>query len=456
MVGSAAAATGDEEAGAAGGDPQPSTRSLRGLDAINVLMADVRDGVGPYLAVFLKGGEHWDSGAIGIAMAASSIAAAIFQVPAGLLVDATRWKRLLIAVSGLMIGAGCLLIVLFPKFLAVIAAQAMLGAASAIIPPAIAAVSLGLVGRRLLDARVSRNESFNHGGNLIAAVLAGALGTWFGYHWIFYLVCAFAASSAAVVTLINPKEIDHERARGGEDPANKCDPVAVRDLLKRRDLLIFLASVVLFHFGNAAMLPMAGQVLAQAHPGSDTIALSACIIAAQFVMVGVAWAVGRASARGVGRKAIFLVALAVLPVRGVLFTLTDSPYGVVGIQLLDGVAAGIFGVISVLIASDLTRGTGRFNFAQGLMALSVGIGATLSNATAGYVVQWFGFTTGFLYLAVIACAGLAFFALLMPETGNGRAGRPDGSQAGSGQAGDGQAGDGQARRDEAGSKAAAA
>ena len=398
-------------------DPAPpSVRSLRGLDGINVLMADVRDGVGPYLAVFLKGSEHWDAGAIGIAMAASSVAAAVFQVPAGLLVDGTRSKRLLIAASGLTVAAGCLLIVLFPRFFAVVAAQAMLGAASAVIPPAIAAISLGLVGRHLLDGRVSRNESFNHAGNLLAAVLAGALGTYLGYHWIFYLVCAFALASAAVVTLINPAEIDHDRARGGEDPANNCEPVPIRNVLRRRDLRVFLASVVLFHFGNAAMLPMAGQVLAQTHPGSDAAALSACIIAAQFVMVGVAWAVGQVSAKGVGRKTIFLVATAVLPVRGVLFTLTDSPYAVVGIQLLDGVAAGIFGVVSVLIASDLMRGTGRFNFAQGLMALSVGVGATLSNATAGYVVQWFGFTAGFLYLAAIAGCGLAFFVAFMPET----------------------------------------
>jgi predicted MFS family arabinose efflux permease len=407
------------EAGAAPHDKsegQPSTRSLRGLDGINFLMADVRDGVGPYLSVFLKGGEHWDSGAIGIAMAASSIAAALCQVPAGLLVDGTRAKRLLIAASGLIVGVGCLLIVLFPHFLTVVAAQAMLGAASAVIPPAIAALSLGLVGRRLLDARISRNESFNHGGNFVAAALAGVLGQYVGYHWIFYLVCAFAVASAGIVTLIKPTEIDHERARGGEDPNNKCEPIAFRDLLKRRDLQIFLASVVLFHFGNAAMLPMAGQVLAIAHPGEDTIALSACIIAAQLVMVGVAWAVGRASARGVGRKTIFLVALAVLPVRGVLFSFTTSPYGVVAIQLLDGVAAGIFGVISVLIASDLMRGTGRFNLAQGLTALSVGIGAGLSNATAGYVVQGFGYATGFLYLAGIALCALVFFALFMPET----------------------------------------
>ena len=395
---------------------QPSVRSLRGLDGINFLRADVRDGVGPYLSVFLKGGEHWDSGAIGVAMAASSIAAAVCQIPAGLLVDSTRRKRLLIAASGLMVGLGCLLIVIFPQFIMVIAAQMLLGAASAVIPPAIASLSLGLVARRLLDGRISRNESFNHGGNFMAAGLAGLLGQRFGYHWIFYLVCAFAVASACIVTLVNPAEIDHERARGADDHDGAIEPVRFRDLLRRRDLLIFLASVVLFHFGNAAMLPMAGQVLALTHPGEDTIALSACIIAAQFVMIGIAWAVGRASARGFGRKTIFLVALAVLPVRGVLFSFTTSPYGVVAIQLLDGVAAGIFGVISVLIAADLMRGTGRFNVAQGMTALAVGVGASLSNATSGFVVQWFGYAAGFLYLAAIAGCALAFFALLMPET----------------------------------------
>ena len=379
-------------------------------------MADVRDGVGPFLAVFLKASRHWDPGAIGLAMGASSIAAALCQVPAGLLVDGTRAKRALIAGSGLLVGTGCLLIVLFPRFWTVIAAQALLGSASAVIPPAIAALSLGLVGRRLLDGRISRNEGFNHAGNLTTAVLAGGLGHYLGTNWIFYLVCAFALASAAIVTLIDPKAIDHEQARGGEDPSHKGEPIPFRDLLKRRDLRIFLASVVLFHFGNAAMLPMAGQVLARTHPGSDTVALSACIIAAQFVMVGVAWGVGQASARGIGRKPIFLVALAVLPIRGLLFSVSTSPYAVVGIQLLDGVAAGIFGVISVLIAADLMRGTGRFNLAQGLTALAVGVGATLSNVTAGFIVQWVGYAGGFLYLAAVAGCALVFFMLLMPET----------------------------------------
>jgi predicted MFS family arabinose efflux permease len=403
-------------------DMNPSLRSLRGLDGLNLLLADVRDGLGPYLAIFLKGEQHWPSGAIGIAMAASSIAAAISQVPAGLLVDSLRFKRLLVALSGLLVASGCLLIAFHPQLATVVAAQVMLGAASTIIPPALAALSLGLVGHERLDARICRNEGFNHGGNFVAAGMAGSLGYTFGYDWIFYLICFFALASAAVVNLMNPAEINHELARGGEDRSagsgNK-EPLAFGELLKRRHLVIFLVSVILFHFGNAAMLPMAGQVLAQAHPGSDTIALSACIIAAQLVMVGVAWGVGRAMTAGIGRKPIFLIALTILPVRGILFSFTANPYGVVMIQLLDGVAAGIFGVIAIVIASDLMRGTGRFNLAQGLVALCVGVGAAFSNLISGFIIQWYGYPAGFLSLTAVAVAAFAFFALFMPETRSG-------------------------------------
>ncbi len=299
---------------------RPSRSSILGLDALTFLMADVRDGIGPYLSVFLKGGLHWQSGEIGIAMAASSITAAICQIPAGLLVDSVRAKRLLVVISGLMVGLGCLLVVSVPKVVVVVSAQATLGAASAIIPPALAALSLGIVGRKLFPARVSRNESFNHGGNFAAAILAGTIGQRFGYQWIFYLVCLFALGSAAAVSLIRPQEIDHAVARGGDDQdsteaakTNEARTIPIPDLFKRREFMIFLVSVVLVHFGNAAMLPMAGQVLAKTHPGADIISLSACIIAAQLVMIGVAATVGWAMRKGVGRKTIFLVAFVILP-----------------------------------------------------------------------------------------------------------------------------------------------
>jgi MFS family permease len=69
------------------------------------------------------------------------------------------------------------------------------------------------------------------------------------------------------------------------------------------------------------------------------------------------------------------------------------------------------------------RGTGRFNLAQGLVAPCVGVGAGLSNFTSGFVVQGLGYPAGFLFLAAIAVAALAFFAVLMPETREAREGK---------------------------------
>jgi predicted MFS family arabinose efflux permease len=397
----------------------PSVRSLRGLDALNFLMADVRDGIGPFLAVFLKGSQHWSSGDIGLVMGAGGIAAALSQIPAGLLVDSVRAKRFLVAMSGCIVATGCLLIARYPALPVILATQTALAVASAIIAPCLAALSLGVVGHRLLPGRISRNEGFNHAGNFTAAILAGTLGQYAGMAWLFYLVCVFAAASALSVMFIKPSEIDRELARGGEamqTDEGKKRPTPLRDLCRRRDLMTFLASVVLFHFGNAAMLPLAGQRIARSAPGMDVIGLGACMIAAQLVMVAVAAGVGRAVCAGVGRRKIFLVALAVLPVRGLLFALTDNPYAVVGIQLLDGVSAGIFGVLATVIASDLMRGTGRFNLAQGATSLAVGIGAGLSNVTSGFVVDTFGFAAGFLALATVAVAAFVVFAVFMPET----------------------------------------
>ena len=399
---------------------QPSGRSLRALEWLNFLMADVQNGLGPYLAVFLKGAHNWNAGDIGIAMAVSNIAGAAAQIPAGMLVDALRIKRLLIAAAALVTVAGCIAIAILPELSRVVGAQIAIGIASAVLPPALAALCLGLVGHRRMPEQLSRNQAFSHAGAFSAAILIGAGGHVWGYNWIFYLLCAFAAGMVGAVFSIRARDIDHHVARGSNDnpPGTpQKQPISLRDLLSYRDLRVFLGSVILFHFGNAAMLPMAGQVLARTHPGTDTIALSACIVSAQLVMTGIALIVGWALKAGYGHKTIFLLMLAVLPIRGVLFAMfTANPWLVVIIQMLDGVAAGIFSVIPVIIADDLMRGTGRFNLALGLVALSVGIGASLSNLTAGFIVQWFGYPAGFLYLAAIAICGLVFCAAFMPET----------------------------------------
>jgi MFS family permease len=143
--------------------------------------------------------------------------------------------------------------------------------------------------------------------------------------------------------------------------------------------------------------------------------MSACIIAAQFVMIPVAFLTGRL-ADSWGRKPLFLIAFGVLTLRGVLYTLGKGAFYLLAVQSLDGVGAAIFGVLWVVIISDLAKGTGRFNVLQGVIQAALGLGAFLSNFVFGFVVKSLGYNVGFLGLAGIAFAGMLFFGLLMPET----------------------------------------
>lgn len=403
------------------GEPRnPSRASLWALDALNVFLADVRDGLGPYLAIYLTSRRHWEPSRVGVAMAAMLAGTVVAQTPAGALVDRVRWKRAAVALASLAVAAGCLLMIAVPTFPVVVAAQAGVGAAAAAFAPAIAALSLGVVGHDRLAARTGRNEAFNHAGNVAAAATAGAAAYALGDWAIFVLVAAMAAASAGTVMMIRERDIDHDLARGVEAGQGGDGVERASALFRDRRLMAFAAAAVLFHLANAAMLPLVGEKLTHGvHRGSSAL-MSACIIAAQVVMVPVALAASR-HAETWGRKPVFLVGLAVLPVRGLLYTLTTNPYLLVAIQLLDGIGAGIFGVVSVLVVADLTRGTGRFNLAQGALATATGVGAALSNLLAGFVVQEAGFDAGFLTLAALAAAGLAFYALAVPETRPGRA-----------------------------------
>ena len=172
---------------------------------------------------------------------------------------------------------------------------------------------------------------------------------------------------------------------------------------------------MLFHLANAALLPLVGQKLAAAYPKEATAMMSACIIAAQLVMLPIALLVGR-TADSWGRKPLFLVGFAVLPVRAVLYTLSDNSFWLIGVQLLDGVGAGIFGALTPLVIADIMRGTGRYNLAQGAVATAQGIGASLSGLFAGVIVDHFGYAATFLTLGAVAAIALIVFAAGMRET----------------------------------------
>jgi predicted MFS family arabinose efflux permease len=395
-----------------------SRRTLLGLDWLNFLLADVQTGVGPFLAIYLVG-YKWDEERVGLALTVGGIAGILMQTPAGALVDFLRSKRALVGAAVTALAAGALLIALFPSFWPVMGAQVLIGGTSSVFLPAICAMSLGIVGRAAFDTRQGRNQTFNSAGNVIAAVSMGLLGYFVSNRSIFFFVAVFAVPTILTLLLIRPAEIDYDLARGATDGEKGGKVESVEVLFWERPLVLFLGCAVMFHFANAAMLPLLGEMLAKGQGRSSMMFMSACVVTTQFVITLIASWSGRTAGTW-GRKPLLLIAFGVLPIRGVLYTLTSNTGLLVAIQIMDGVGAGIFGVVSVLVIADLTRGTGRFNLTLGAITTAVGIGAALSQVIAGSIVHHVGFRAGFLFLAGVAAAAFAILYFFMPETHNTR------------------------------------
>jgi MFS family permease len=384
------------------------------LDWLNFFLADVQTGVGPFLAIYLAG-YGWNEERVGLALTVGGVAGILAQTPAGALVDQVHHKRTLIAAGIGALALGALLIAFVPTFWSVMSAQVLIGGTSSIFGPAICAISLGIVGHHLFDARQGRNQSFNSAGNVVAAVSMGVLGYFVSNRSIFFFVAVCTLPTLFALRRIRPDEIDYERARGAKKDAVDGKPVGAAVLLKERPLIIFLICAVMFHFANAAMLPLLGEMLAKGHGRSSMMFMSACVVTTQFVITIIAAWSGR-KAGSWGRKPLLLIAFGVLPIRAVLYTLTSNTVALVAVQILDGVGAGIFGVVSVLVISDLTQGSGRFNITLGAIGTAVGIGAALSQTIAGTIVHHFSFDAGFLFLAAIAATAFSILYLFMPET----------------------------------------
>jgi MFS family permease len=340
------------------------------------------------------------------------------QTPIGAAIDETRAKRGAIVLALGVLGIGAVIIFALPSFWPVLIANGLMAIVGDVFGPSVAALTLGIYARTQLARRMGRNSAFDHAGNVAIAVVAGAVGYAFSQRAVFLLVPVFAVLAAVAVLSIPADAIDHDRARDSDGKAGMAGSTAAAGygiLFKSRPLVIFGLCTMLFHFANAPLLPLVGQKLAAAFPKEATAMMSTCIIAAQLVMLPIALLVGR-TADSWGRKPLFLVGIAILPIRAALYTLSDNSFWLIGVQLLDGVGAGIFGALTPLVIADIMRGTGRYNLAQGAIGTMQGIGASLSGLAAGLVVDHFGYSAAFLTSGTGALMALIVFALGMPET----------------------------------------
>lgn len=392
-----------------------SRTSQRGLDWFTFFVADIQTGFGPYLAVYLTT-QKWNQADIGLLLAFGSIVGLMSQPPGGWVVDRAASKCRAAAVAVVGVGVSAFLIAVLPTFLGMVTASLAHVASSAVLGPAIAAISLGLVGHAAMGPRLGRNTRFAAIGTGLAAAVMGAVGYLISPQAVFFATAALAIPAVLALTAIREDEIDPIGADGGLDMA-RLDSGAgsVLGLLRKRAFTAFALCIFLFQAANAAMLPLVGSEMTLRSTQWASVLIAACIVVPQLVAATIAPSIGRL-AESLGRRPILLAGFAVLPLRTALLAVSRDPVSILVVQALDGLSGAALGVLVPLVLADISRGTGRFNLAQGILACATGIGAAASTVVAGHLATRFG--TGAAFLGLAAAAACAFLTVLiaMQET----------------------------------------
>jgi MFS family permease len=395
--------------------PSPSLTSRRALDWFVFFLADVQTGFGAFVSVYLTA-QKWTQTDIGLVLTAGAFVGLVGQIPGGAIVDAARSERGVAAAAVALVGISAFALAVSPIFVVVFASRILQAGASCILGPAIAAISLGLVGHKRISARLGRNAAFASVGSGLAAAGMGACAYYISDRAAFILAASMAVPALFALFHIRTNEIDPTRAHGGVAKPEQRNAIAgLLSLFEIRPLLIFAGCMALFQLANAAMLPLAASMMTLRSSKFATILVATSIVAPQLIVAVLSPWVGR-KAELWGRRPLLVLCFAALAVRGLLFAFLINPYLLMAAQLLDGVSGAALAVLVPLTIADVSGKTGRFNLAQGAVGCAVGIGASISTTLTGYVSDRFDSPTAFLMMAGFGLLGLAAVWLAMPET----------------------------------------
>jgi MFS family permease len=392
---------------------KPSKRSASALNWLNFFAADISDGVGPFLAVYLASNLHWQAGDIGMAISATTLAMVVGQAPAGYIIDHTRQKRLPIIVASLVVGLTALLWPSLRSLPLILGCQVLIGLAASFYMPTLVALANSIAQKGQFDRTISQNQSFNHAGNVASAVFTGVVARFTNNAGIFYCMMGLAICCTLSALSIAQKDVIQSQAPT-VNPEHDQQKSFWQEIIKNKAFLMFLLLTIIFYFSNGAMLPLVGQEIAQAKPKDSTLYLAACIVIAQLMMIPTVYVCGKQA--GKGRKKLLMVAFMLLATRGILYTFTNNVFHLLAFQVLDGMAAGTFSVVAIMVVNDLLGTSALASFAQGMLAAALSLGSTLSNLAAGFIVDAAGFTMGFWFLSALALGALLLLWKAMPET----------------------------------------
>jgi MFS family permease len=352
-------------------------------------------------------------------LSAGTIAGLIAHIPGGALVDVVPWKRALAALGITMIAVSALIYALVPTFTMVFIAEILHGVTGGIVTPAIAAISLGLVGRGAMSMRTGRNYRFDAAGNALTAGAMGVAGQYLAKSAIFFGAAALCVPALIALGFIRADEIDYSRARNAGVGKNAVKFTPLFDLGKNLKLYLFAACIFLFQFADASVLPVVSQELAHNQNQPASLQTAGLIIVPQLIAALLSPWIGYHSER-FGRKPLLLIGFGAEIVRALLFArYSEYPMLIAG-QILGGISAATVTVLTVLVVMDLTTGTGRFNLVQGFVGTVIAIAASFSTGATGFIFDQLGHWQGFLILAAAATAATGLLWIGMPETKPGK------------------------------------
>jgi MFS family permease len=382
----------------------------RGLDYLNLFVANIQTGFGPFIAVYLAT-QGWTQSSIGLALSLGTLTAMASQVPAGALVDAMRRKSLAATLSILVFAGSALIFATRPVPLFVYLAEILHGFSSCALGPAIAAMSLMVAGRMTLSVRLGRNVRYASIGNGLGAALMGVCGYYISNQAVFILTAALTIPALAALVPLSRFENRSHQFKVMEVQSRR----RILDVVSNPVILIFALAALLFTLSNAAMLPIASVALTKRAGGIANLLIAACVVLPQVIVALLSPHIGRL-AETRGRRVALILGFIMLPLRGLLFAFVTSPPLIVLVQALDGVAGASFGIMVPLIAADVAGRSGHFNLTLGFIGFAIGIGATLGTTIAGLIADHFGDQVAFACLAAVGAAATALVSLAMPET----------------------------------------
>jgi MFS family permease len=229
-------------------------------------------------------------------------------------------------------------------------------------------------------------------------------------------IAAFLCIPALIaLAAIRAEEIDYARARNAVKGKEKVELQRITHLTKNRALLLFAGCLVLFQLADASMLPLVGEGLGAEKSRFGSIWISVLIVIPQIMVALLSPWVGYHS-EAKGRRPLLLIGFAVEPARALLLAFSTEYPALIAVQLLNGLSAAIINVMTLVVITDLTAGTGRFNLARGIVSTLIGIAASASTALTGYVYQAFGHWTAFMSIAGLAGAATLLIWVFLTET----------------------------------------